>query len=98
MVSSAATSAITGSEAPVLQLTDMRAGCVMMELPVRLDMTVGDVLNTLLSAEANTGLSLVNTSHVTSILASDWSTQANTIMVSCHGTKGECKVTIRILY
>ena len=57
LVSCAAISVASEAEAPVLRLTDMRTECHnTLEIPVRPDMSVGDILTTLLSADTNTVL------------------------------------------
>merc|ERR1712032_1732871 len=57
LVSCAALSVTSEAEAPVLRLTDMRTECHnTLEIPVRPDMSVADILTTLISADTNTAL------------------------------------------
>ena len=57
LVSCAAIYVASEVEAPVLRLTDMRTECHnTLEIPVRPDMSVSDILTTLLSADTNTAL------------------------------------------
>ena len=57
LVSCAALSVTSEAEAPVLRLTDLRTECNnTLEIPVRPDMSVADILTTLVSADTNTAL------------------------------------------
>ena len=57
LVSCAALLVTSEAEAPVLRLTDMRTECNnTLEIPVRPDMSVADILTTLVSADTNTAL------------------------------------------
>ena len=63
LVSCAAGSVTSGIEAPVLRLSDMRPGCTnSLDVPVRPDMSVADILTTLLSADRDT---TIVSSHIT---------------------------------